>query len=98
MALIADCNVTTAMVTGITWVDPTTLNVPLTKNPDGTVDEAVFNHGMISSVSDGSDLCVQTIVGINKETNLQMTKWERYSSIVKGHVFGTDWSEWIQVG
>ena len=97
MALVADCNITTAIVDGVSWIDGTTLNTPLTKNGQGETVDAVHDHGMISAESDGSDLCVQTITGVSEENNTELTKWTRHSSIVMGHVFGTDWSEWIIV-
>ena len=98
MALIADCNVTTAMVTGVTWIDATTLNAPETINSLGETVDAMHDHAMISAESDGSDLCIQTIVGVNEENNILMSKYQRFSSIVMGHVFGTDWSEWVKIG
>jgi len=97
MALIADCNITTPIVDGASWIDPTTLNVPLTKNGQGVIVDAVHDRGMISAESDGSELCIQTITGVSEENNLQITKWTRYSSIVMGHAFGVDYSEWIIV-
>ena len=97
MALLADCNVTTAIVDGATWIDPSSLNIPMTKNAQGETVPTFHDQAMISAVSDGSDLCVQTVIGINESRNLLMAKAQRFSSIVKGHVFGTDWSEWTIV-
>ncbi len=97
MALIADCDITTPIVDGASWVDPTTLNIPMTKNAMGATVPTFHNHAMISSESDGSDLCIQTITGVNEASNLLMAKAQRFSSIVKGHTFGTDWSEWTIV-
>ena len=98
MALIADCNITTPIVDGASWIDPTTLNAPQTVNSLGETVDALHDHAMISAESDGSDLCIQTIVGVNEENNLLMSKYQRFSSVVMGHVFGTDFSEWVKIG
>ena len=95
MALIADCNVTTPIVDGASWIDASTLNTPQTKDGQGATVDAVHDRGMISAESDGSELCIQTITGVNEANNTQITKWTRHSSVVMGHVFGDDWSEWI---
>ena len=98
MALLADCNVTTPIVDGATWVDPTSLNIPMTKNAQGETVATFHDVAMISAESDGTNLCVQTITGINESSNVLLSKARRFSSVVKGHTFGTEWSEWTIIG
>ena len=98
MALIADCNITTPIVDGASWIDANTLNIPMTKDAQGNTVTALHDRGMISASSDGSQLCIQTVEGVDEATNLLMTKWQRFSSTVMGQTFGTDWSEWVKIG
>ena len=72
------------------------MNIPLTKDAQGNTEPSLHDRGMISSVSDGAQLCVQTIIGVDEANNLLMTQWERFSSVVMGQTFGTDWSEWTK--
>jgi len=98
MALIADCNITTPIVDGASWIDASTLNAPEIVNSLGETVDAMHDRAMISAVSDGAQLCIQTIDGVNEENNILMSKYQRFSSVVMGHTFGTDWSEWVKIG
>ena len=97
MALIADCNSTTVVVDGVGYIDNNTLNAPMQKNSMGEMDFFFHDRALFECKYDGQNICVQTVTGINEDTNLLMTQVQRFSSSVKGQVVGTDWSEWTKI-
>ncbi len=97
MALLADCDTTVVAVDGSDYIDHNTVNPPMVKNPMGEMEFAFHDRALIVIRSDGQNMCVQTVTGIMKDTNLLMSTMQRFSSTVKGQVFGVDWSEWVKI-
>ena len=93
MALIADCNVETAVLDG--WVTATTDNVPVTNTVEG-VEEVVFGNATFTSrITDGNSI-IQKCEGVDEPLNSTTTEYTRVSSTAMGHVLGTDWTEWLK--
>lgn len=96
MALIADCNVATAITDG--WIDPTSLNQPTEIGSDG-IEHTVYQSAVFTALLAGTVTLVQTVQGLNNSNGSQTVagRYTRVSSIELGHVLGTDFTEWTKI-